>query len=72
MGHGPQTNEALVEPHARGRRGHAEHRLHLNRDRATRRNPSRAAQGVPEDQLVFIAAPAPPADPDAGCVWARG
>jgi hypothetical protein len=42
--HGPQTNEALPIPHARGRRGRAEHRLHINRDRATRRNPSRAAK----------------------------
>jgi hypothetical protein len=70
-GHDFQTNDALAEPAARGRRRHAEHRLCLNGVRATRRNPSGAGQGGAADELASAATAAPPSKPAATCVAAR-
>jgi hypothetical protein len=70
-GHDFQTNDALAEPAARGRRRHAEHRLRLNRVRATRRNPSGSGQGGAADELVSVATAPPHANQAAACVAAR-
>jgi len=71
-GHDPQTIDALGEPDARGRRRHADYRLRLNRDRATRSNPSGPGQRSAADELVSVATAAPPPNPDPTCIAAPG